>query len=419
MYNMSTLSVVFLSCVIALLAYGHCSLIKVPELEARLTKCAQLPAGRNPLELETENLDGLEELLTLHMDEDRVDPVCVCRIFAKSPLIREPVFNEFLFYDAFPEEEYPNYLKCLQYVGIRKWNNSDAHFYLAFSYRRKWYDKDMWLRSWLSADFKTYQFCLLGAGNEQLLTDISAGLLPGASRMTLTTDALQKSLPSIMFHDSVTTVKFFLQNLISADTLGQILRTEEEMLFETGAIKILQYVHQNGVDINWSLVDLAAEYDRLQVVRSCYENVHILPSVKTAARKGFLEIVRFVVEAAPDRIPSANGAAQNGHVAVLQYLYSKDNVHVDANSLSLATMAGYVEIVRLVYQFEAKLPEPTAIDIAAQRGYLNIITFVHSIDPTLLPSRGAMRAARKNRHNSLVSFVKQERKSTKGATSKK
>ena len=134
----------------------------------------------------------------------------------------------------------------------------------------------------------------------------------------------------------------------------------------------------------------------LQYLHGIGTRVKKSEAMNKAATHGRVGVVEFMT------VPMI-GAAKNGHLAVVEFLYSIGASCTD-NVMDWAAWHGHLAIVQYLHRVGAQANKERAILWAAARGHLAVVQFLHGIGAFYNPNQ-VMDVAVQSGHLAVVQFI--------------
>uniref|UniRef100_A0AAV1UXA2 Ankyrin repeat protein n=1 Tax=Peronospora matthiolae TaxID=2874970 RepID=A0AAV1UXA2_9STRA len=130
-------------------------------------------------------------------------------------------------------------------------------------------------------------------------------------------------------------------------------------------------------------MDGAAANGHLAVVQYLHDQRAVGCTVKamdSAARNGYLEVVRFLHTRRTEgcTVAAMNGAARNGHLDVVQFLHGHRSEGCSTAAMDGAAAGGFLSIMQFLHENRSEGCTTKAMDGAAQSGHLEVVRYLHT-----------------------------------------
>ncbi|RLO05582.1 hypothetical protein DYB28_015344, partial [Aphanomyces astaci] len=189
----------------------------------------------------------------------------------------------------------------------------------------------------------------------------------------------------------------------------------------SGDVSVLELLHASDAKLLQSmahpLLDLAALNGQLDVLAFLHFVSSLEWALEYAAADGRLAVAMYLSEAlgTDDECSTRamDGAARNGHLAMVQYLHHKRHDGCTTGAMDWAAGYGHLEVVQWLHANRREGCTTSAMDIASAKGHLEVVQWLHE-QRSEGCTTSAMDDAAANGHLEIVQWLDKHRR--EGAT---
>ncbi|RLN96148.1 hypothetical protein BBJ28_00013346 [Nothophytophthora sp. Chile5] len=151
-----------------------------------------------------------------------------------------------------------------------------------------------------------------------------------------------------------------------------------------GALAYLQFVHSRfPEEMSWpSSVEAAASNGHLEVLQWLYSELGAMltgSAMKLAAGNGHLNVVQWLHANGCERCDASamDTAAKNGHLEIVRWLHDNRDEGCSEKAMTLAAGAGHLEIVQWLDANRTEGCSVLAMNLAAQNNWMGVVQWLH------------------------------------------
>lgn len=165
---------------------------------------------------------------------------------------------------------------------------------------------------------------------------------------------------------------------------------------ESGHLEVVKWLHQVQHERGSAqILRGAVNSGNLELVEWVYENVHLkchrndhpYLDTTTVARRGHLDLLKWLHEHFPDSISGCDdlldAAAANGHMDVIEWLHKQGQTGYSESAPCSAARNGDLPLLKWLHAKSSRgiVNRPFVMDWAASKGYLEIVRWLHGVYP--------------------------------------